>query len=159
MPKLLPEHWRETFCTLIAEGYTLADASKAVQVAPGTVRRYMHSDPEFRALYLEARETVRDTLRNEIWKLRLDEDRHTSRWAYDHLIRWNLPEAKESQRIELTGEAGGPVVVAHERRLTLADVLARAEELGLASDRGLGGGARRELPASPDLLAEPSEGQ
>lgn len=152
--KRLPEGWKHTYCTLIAEGYTRNDAAKATGVAIGTIDRHQSEDPEFRELYVEARETVRDKVRNRIWAMGMGQsanevDAATTRWALDHLIKWNLPEAAEKQRVEL--DVNGSVNVTHEARLTLATVLGLANRLGLSPSSG------GELPAAPEILAAPLE--
>lgn len=154
MAKRLPDGWKHTYCTLIAEGYTRNDAAKATGVAIGTVDRHQSEDPEFRELYVDAREQVRDKVRNRIWQMGMlqgaDEvDAATTRWALDHLVKWNLPEAKETNKLEV--DVTGQVEVVHEARLTLATVL------GLATRLGLSPSPRGELPAPPKVLAQPPE--
>ena len=159
MAKRLPEGWKHSYCTLIAEGYTRSDAATAVGVAEGTIRRHQAQDQEFQQLYQAARETIRDKLRNEIWKLRLDEDRSTARWAYDHLIKWNLPEAHEPQRLEITGEHGGPLQL-EARSTSLAAVVRILAQAGALQEglTELGAGASLDaLPGASALLAEPEQ--
>lgn len=149
----LPDGWKTSYCTLIAEGYTRNDAAQAVGVSPRTVSRHQADDPEFGELYREARETVRDTLRNEIWKLRFASNESTSRWAYDHLIKWNLPEAAEKTRFEITGDGGGPVAIQHEQRLTLAHLYAFARSVPGLGDSDIG-----QLPDVDQVLSAPEDG-
>lgn len=157
MPKRLPDGWKQTFCAFIAEGYTRSDAASATGVAVGTVNRHQSQDDEFRELYVAAQETVRDKVRNKVWEFGMKglagsvaASERQQLWALDHLIKWNLPEAKETATLEVTGR----VEITHERRLTLADALAQVGRID-----GLSTATRGELPAAGYLLAESDEGE
>lgn len=68
-----------------------------------------------------------------------------------------LPEGRE--RLEVTGEGGGPIQIEGKAVVGLADVLELARQLGVGAAVGLDAGAARgALPAASDVLPDPSAG-
>lgn len=145
---------------LVAEGKTLSEIATIVGLSYGGLHKALTETwPDE---YAEAKQRRDDVIRNKIWDMGVHGsftrdkegeeilDGATTRWALDHLIKWHLPEARETQRLEVTGT----VAVQHEARLTLAHMLAVAERIP-----GLSRSARAELPAAGEVLAELGEGQ
>lgn len=82
----------------------------------------------------------------------------------DHKDRLRAAEAAlkllygfgEKTQLELTGAGGGPLQT-EDRSASLGDVAQVLVAVGAFAQLS-GGAARGELPAAPDILAEPSEG-
>ena len=134
---------------LIAEGKTLSEIASIIGLSyTGLHPALTETWPDE---YQEAKQRNADTIRNRVRSLAMqDDDLPTARWALDHQIKWHLPEARDTQKIEITGG----VKIEHEQRLTLAAVLAAAQSLD-----GLSASARGLLPAAPPLLPAPDDDQ
>lgn len=120
---------------LVAEGKTLSEVATVVGVSYGGLHRALTETwPDE---YAEAKQRRDDVIRNRVWAMGMQQsgqevDAATTRWALDHLIRWHLPEARETQKLEITGQ----VAIAHEARLTLAHALAVGRVEGLEPHAG-----------------------
>lgn len=135
---------------LVAEGKTLSEIATIVgRSYSGLHRALTETWPDE---YADAKQRRDDVVRNRVWNMGMQNiDLATARWALDHLIKWHLPEGRGSQHVEV--DVKGSVGISHEARLTLAHVVGLAERLGL------GAGARGQLPAASEILAEPVEGE
>lgn len=164
---------REQFLEVIRNDRMIGNKTAAkrigVVVTAKGIADEIASDPEFYADYCDARGRNHEEIRAAIRTRAIDgveEPIYTPtgklagmRTVYsDRLLalmaKANLPEYRDRMAIEHTGSGGGPVVVQHERRLTLADVALFAGSL-----TGLGTSPRGELPAAREILAEPQQDQ
>lgn len=150
MPRGKPINGRqaEQALVMVADGRTLGDIANALGVSYNGLHRALSQT--WPQEYADARERRNDRLRNEVWDLRESDDKPTARWAYDHLLRWHLPEEREAQKLEIAGQLD----VSHEARLTIGSI---AQALASGRIPGLGVGARGELPAAPEVLPAPDE--
>lgn len=160
-----PKEKRAEILALLAQGKKLREISEATGVAWQTIYGWRDRDEQFRLDYdtaksvyrrykkdlaEERRDYVADELYAQAERLKVDNpDAYTTL-----LLKLHELHEKQIQKLELSSDPERPVVVAHERRYTLADMLNAARAIP-----GLEPGARRELPAASEVLAEPAEGQ
>lgn len=161
-----PKEKRAEILALLAQGKKLREISEATSVAWQTIYGWRDRDEQFRLDYdtaksvyrrykkdlaEERRDYVADELYAQAERLKVDNpDAYTTL-----LLKLHELHEKQIQKLEIVGDPEKPVVIQHERRLTLADVLADPRVAGYR----LGGAARGELSAAQNVLADPAEGE
>jgi len=142
---------------LIREGKTWSEIAAMVgRSASGLQRALTETWPDELA---EAKQAREDIVRNRVWTLGMQNtDPATARWALDHLIKWHLPEGRETHRVELSTPE--PIrIEGGKRPVGIADVFTLAQELGVGLGAGIRTGATRPtLPAAEDVRAGGSDG-
>lgn len=152
--------------------YTAAHGHKRTKQAPPSaaeIDMLLASDSDLRDEYERARGRHHDQLEAEAIRRGVDgvdEPVYTpsgklagmKRVYSDRLLLAVLkarhPAYRDTRHLELTGPNGGPVVIEHEKRLTLGDLHDFALTLP-----GLGSSPRGELPTARPILAQPKPGQ
>lgn len=149
----LPAAWKGAFFAALGRGDTIAEAAEAAEVGVSTVYALKARDLEFAQEWEAAKrlraERRRDWVLDKIHAIAEDDD-HKAQVAALFKLFDALPENRIKE-LAVVGDPDRPVEIAHSRRLTLAELVADPRSLA-----GLGGGARGELPAARDVLAEPA---
>lgn len=168
----LTDDEREAWLTKIREKPELGNKTALLKVGvKATLKQItgLLEDPEFAEAYETARGRHPERVRAEIMRRAIDGveeqvynkdgDIVGTRVTYsDRLLalaaKAILPEYRDARDLTITGPNDGPLEVTHAHRLTLGDVIRYAGTLP-----GLGDSPGGQLPAAPELVAEPEQGE
>lgn len=131
-------------------GYKAACRAAGIRANKQDARRLIEADPEASETRERALGVDEDSAWARVAKIAKNVD-HKDALRANTFILGAIHGRGEKQAVEITGEGGAPIAIAHERRLTLADVLADPRAARLSP------GARGELPAARDVLADAAE--
>jgi hypothetical protein len=144
---------REKFIALVENDKTIGnvDALRKVGVkgSRGNINRWLDKDQDLLHQSRLARGWNLNRVEATAWEVATNPEHPAWDRANARVLKAYHPLFRDQQRLEVTGEDGGPVVLAHEQRLTLAHVAALAAQLDNGSSASTGG----ELPAARPLLA------
>ncbi len=128
--------WHEAFLAALSQTGIILDACEFADVSRETVRRHRHENPAFDEAFQDARRDAGDRLRRR-YHQRAEQQ---SDRAMEFLLKTLDPdEYRETSRLEVTGEKGGPVKVqlSDTERATRAAAIfdrARTRRAGPATD-------------------------
>lgn len=140
---------------------------RKVPLSKDAAKALIESDPELFDDYLAARgkhpeQLVSEAVRRAVHGvdkpvyqngMQVGEIREYSDRLLGMLLKAYVPEFRDSARLEVTGDGGGPIET--QQGVSLVAVLGVLRDAGVALDGNSIGPAREALPAARPVLAEP----